>query len=711
MNALILCLLLFKNLFQVVQNVQCGEKGTENAGLKIEWNRFPENKNPDSYLVYYQTLNNTHHQNVLNSMVFHQVYSPFISLNNLKEEDAYNVTIKSMKDGNMLSVRSFLTYPIQLQDIGIVVTTTSVSFNWSKLSGDIFVSNANNFGNILLLEDKFYEVNHLLSGSLYNFEFVVKQHYSGSINVTQKMYITVETGLCSKGWIPFKNSCYKLILDNKPWAIAQQSCESLHIGAHLVNVQTTDEHSFLSSVLHMKNELILLWSGLSDLKVEEELLWTDGSAFTLDTFEVTLLSHLPKNDTDCYALQQNATGPNYFYTAFFCHVALPYLCEYEFPDFSEKFTYSVEDISENGAQFRWSHFPFSSEGAYKLYFKYYTNSSNEGFESIRHNSTSASIQRLNPELHYSFILCMKDDKGSQYNLSPIISIQTRPLNPKNVKIVKISSTNVSLKWDSPTDPFGEFFCGYRITVWDVEENSFLTFNEEKNQTFITIQNLKPYHEYKIFIQTIAESGKLSLLEKSLPIITEISPLERISVEPNSVKEDNLILCWDSPTQTHQIYIQVKSLADSSEVFYIVSDTDNFCVGALIPGMTYEIGLSIEMNGNRSEMKILQQTLRPKPVTLVVPIEENAHNVKLFVQMPNVGIFDGIVITNANYENRTISFPLMTHGKYVIDWLLPGTEYDFIVHTTSKDMLSTPFKLSSVKTCKYFYCSKARNIKK
>ncbi|XP_075198535.1 phosphatidylinositol phosphatase PTPRQ [Anomaloglossus baeobatrachus] len=698
MDTTILCLLLFKSLFQMVENMQCGDKSTENVTVKIEWKQFPENKTPDSYLVCYQALNNNnpHHQNALNTLVFHQANSSFISLNNLNKEDVYNITIKSMKDGEMLSDRSFLANPIQIQDIGIVVTTTSVSFNWSKIGGDIFVSNANNFGNMLLLEDKFYEVNHLLPGSLSNFEFVVKQHYSGFINVTRKMYIPIETGICSKGWVAFKNSCYKLILDNKPWAIAEQSCESLHIGAHLVNVQTTDEHSFISSVLHMKNELILLWSGLSDLKVEEELLWTDGSVFTLDTFEVTLLSHLPKNDTDCYALQQNATGPNYFYTAFFCHMALPYLCEYEFPDVSENFTYSVEDISESRAVFRWSHLHFSSEKAYYLYLKYYTNSSNEYSENVKLNSTTASIQSLNPGLNYSFIFCMKDEEGSQYNLSPIISIQTRPLNPKNLKIVKISSTNVSLQWNSPTGPFGKFVCGYHITVLDIEEYSFLIFKEERNQT--TIQQLKPYHQYKIFVQTIAESGKLSLLEKSLSIITEVSPLERVSIEPTSVQEDNLFLYWDSPAEFHQIYIQVRSLEDNSEVSYIVSDADNFHAEALIPGMTYEIGLSIDMNGNRSEMKMLQQTLRPKPVTLVVPIEESTHTVKLFVQMPNVGIFDGIVITSTNYGNRTIFFPFVTHGKYVIDQLLPGAEYDFIVHTTSKDMLSFPFMLSSVKTC-------------
>ncbi|XP_069830095.1 phosphatidylinositol phosphatase PTPRQ isoform X3 [Dendropsophus ebraccatus] len=696
MDTMVLRLLFFKSLFQMVQNVPCGGKGTENVATRVEWHTFPENKNPDSYFVLFKT-NSTHPQNLLKSWVVRQAYSPFILLDNLMQEDVYNVTIKSVKDGDILSARSFLTNPVMLNDINIAVTTTSVSFNWSKINGDIFVSNVlNNSSEMALLDDKFYEVNNLLPGSLYNFEFVVKQHYPSFINVSQTMDISVETGLCSKGWIAFRNSCYKLMLDNKPWASAEQTCELLHTGAHLVNVQTIDEYSFLSSFLHMKNELILLWSGLSDLKVEEELFWTDGSPYTLHEYEISLLQHLPKNDTDCYALQQNATGPNYFFTAFFCHMPLPYLCEYEFPDFSEKFTYSVEDISEREALFRWSQVPISSQRGYYPYVKY-SSSSNEHFENIKENSTYVSIQRLHPGHSYSFILCMKDAEGSQHNLSPIISIQTRPVNPGNLTVVSISSTSISLKWNPPTGPFSKFFCGYHITVWDIEEDSFLTFMEEKNQTITTIRDLKPYHKYKILMQTIAESGKLSAMENSLTLITEVSPLEAVSIRPNSVQEDTLVLHWDSPEEFHQIYIQVKSLVTNAEVSYIVNDTNEFHVGALIPGMTYEIGLSVLRNGNRSEMKVLQQTLRPKPVTLVVPIEENTHSVKLFIQMPDMGIFDGILITSTNY-NRTLSFPIMVHGKYAIDQLLPGTEYNFIVQTRSKDMLSTPFKVSSVKTC-------------
>lgn len=65
------------------------------------------------------------------------------------------------------------------------------------------------------------------------------------------------------------------------------------------------------------------------LQKEGHLTWTDGSSFDLKENEILSFPLLPKNETDCYILQQNSTGSNYFFTGFFCYVPLPYICEYE----------------------------------------------------------------------------------------------------------------------------------------------------------------------------------------------------------------------------------------------------------------------------------------------------------------------------------------------------------------------------------------------
>ncbi|XP_077328079.1 phosphatidylinositol phosphatase PTPRQ isoform X3 [Lithobates pipiens] len=115
-------------------------------------------------------------------------------------------------------------------------------------------------------------------------------------------------------------------------------------------------------------------------------------------------------------------------------------------------------------------------------------------------------------------------------------------------------------------------------------------------------------------------------------------------------------------------------------------------------MTYEIGLSAVIDGNRSERITIQQTLRPKPVTLVVPYEQSTHAVILFVQVQAVGVYDGLFIMNTNDPRRNMYFSPLYHGTYTIDQLTPGMQYEFQVHTKSKNMLSTPYRVSSVRTC-------------
>uniref|UniRef100_A0A8C0J7N0 C-type lectin domain-containing protein n=1 Tax=Chelonoidis abingdonii TaxID=106734 RepID=A0A8C0J7N0_CHEAB len=73
--------------------------------------------------------------------------------------------------------------------------------------------------------------------------------------------------LCSQGWLAFKGSCYKMNKSSKPWTTAQQICELSSIGAHLVDIQNEEEHIFISSYLQTVNQIIMLWTGLNDMRV------------------------------------------------------------------------------------------------------------------------------------------------------------------------------------------------------------------------------------------------------------------------------------------------------------------------------------------------------------------------------------------------------------------------------------------------------------
>lgn len=93
------------------------------------------------------------------------------------------------------------------------------------------------------------------------------------------------------------------------------------------------------------------------------------------------------------------------------------------------------------------------------------------------------------------------------------------------------------------------------------------------------------------------------------------------------------------------------------------------------------------------------TLEPKPVQIVIPYEVQSNSVVLFVQMPAVGVFDGLRIMSKRGPNATTT--LSTDGKVTIENLIPGTEYDFFVSTTSGSMLSSVYHLPAIRTCKLF----------
>uniref|UniRef100_A0A8C3EX98 C-type lectin domain-containing protein n=1 Tax=Chrysemys picta bellii TaxID=8478 RepID=A0A8C3EX98_CHRPI len=80
-------------------------------------------------------------------------------------------------------------------------------------------------------------------------------------------FLSTEYSLCSQGWLAFKGSCYKMSKSSKPWSMAQQICELSSIGAHLVDIQNEEEHIFISSYLQTVNQIIMLWTGLNDMKV------------------------------------------------------------------------------------------------------------------------------------------------------------------------------------------------------------------------------------------------------------------------------------------------------------------------------------------------------------------------------------------------------------------------------------------------------------
>ncbi|XP_038024378.2 phosphatidylinositol phosphatase PTPRQ isoform X3 [Anas platyrhynchos] len=695
MDQVIFLLLLLKYVFQGSETLDCDQVKKPDRVVLMEWTEFPKGEDPDYYIVTYQLTDAFNQKNVRNISKLEQ--KPVSTTILLEENKTYDVTIESLKNGHIRGVKSFKTRGISENDIKTFVTATTVSFNWTAMIKDFSVSvSLNDSSQFIQKNNGFFVWTDLTPATLYTFEFIFHQLHLEFINVSQSLDVQAETGTCSQGWLAFQSSCYRMSKESKPWKMAQQVCEMSSQGAHLVDIGSEGERDFILSYLQTISQIVMLWTGLNDLKDEGQLLWTDGSPYLLKA-GISSLSMIPENETDCFALQRDHSGPDYFFTGFFCYIQLPYICEYELPLVPENFTFSVHDVKTTEAVFIWSDTDIWLKSGFALIIKYYFDHMKPYIVSLPVNTTQRKIMQLSPGLCYSFLLAARNSDGAQTVLSPILKVETRPLHSQKLETTYVSSAEIHLKWKPPQHLSSAYFHYYLINILDTETNVWEQLPAEKSKTSIVIRNVKPYHQYQIYLQNVAKKGTLSCHEKPILITTAVSPPIAVFIYPEDVQEESVILHWKLLQEGQGSYIQVKPSADIGETMkFLVNNTEAFKIDHLIPGVSYEIAVASVNNGNLSELKTIQCTLKPKPVQIVVPYVVYTNAVVLFVRMPDTGVFDGIYVTTNGGPNAT--FVLKRDGKITIENLTPGTEYDFCVSTKSGKMLSSFYHVTGVKTC-------------
>ncbi|XP_067415993.1 phosphatidylinositol phosphatase PTPRQ isoform X6 [Emydura macquarii macquarii] len=689
-----LLLLLLEYIFQVSKSLDCDHVKKPTGPVLVMWSEFPKGENPDFYVMTYK-LTDDFHQKVMEN-ISSVVLKPLNSIILVEEGKKYDITIESIKNGAILSVKSFKTYGISGNNIKTLVTSTSVYFNWNILASEFSVSiSLNNTTRIMQQNEVFSEWDHLIPATSYTFKFEFKQLHLDFINVFQTLDIQVETGLCSQGWLAFKGSCYKLSKESKPWSMAQQICELSSIGAHLVDIRNEEEHIFISSYLQTVNQVIMLWTGLNDMKEEGHFLWTDGSPY-LGKAEISPLSLIPENETDCYAFQKNPTGPNYFFTGFFCYIPLPYICKYELPSVPENFMFNVQDIKTTEAVLVWSDLNDWLKLGFEFIIKYYFDHSEQHFGSLPLNTTHTTIMQLSPGRLYRVLLSARSPRGAQTNLSPLLMIETRPLQSNNLEATHVSSTEIYLQWDPPQNSSNASFHHYLVTILDTEANTSEKLPVQKSSTSMVIRNIKPYHQYQIYLQSVAEKGSLSCSEKPILITTAVSPPTNVFIDPEDVQEDTVILHWKVPQEGLESYIQVKPTTDVDEtVKFLVNTTDRFKINHLVPGMTYEIAVATVNNGNMSELKTIQCTL-----SLAAPL--NVREGKVTDTSIEI-VWDRADGNFQQYEvictNCAGAFMVqkVRQEKAVFSNLIPGILYNFTIRTEKEGFKDSLLVIKEIET--------------
>ncbi|XP_067906563.1 phosphatidylinositol phosphatase PTPRQ isoform X2 [Heterodontus francisci] len=694
MDRTILFFLIIKYAFQCTGCLDCPlATNSSTMTVLVEWNHFPTGVQADSYLITYGTLS------PLFSSVVRPVHGSSIILDNLQENMNYYFTIQSMRNGKILDNRSFTTRLLGESVIKTNVSTTTASFNWSEFGTGRFITTISlNFTAYTVPPiTNNYVWNQLKPGTLYNVSLEFKELHHEELSLTQIFFIIIETASCPPGWVGSLYSCYWIRKDYKRWKDASHFCESAANGAHLVDVNTEEEHKLISSHLRSLNGLSMLWTGLNDIKTETELQWTDSSPYNLSSI---LLQTLPTNESDCYALQLNPMGPDYVLTGLFCFLSLPYVCEYEALVLPKTVRLKLEDATENEVTIVWDDLQdlFTSRSELLIWFQTISAEGKQYSHSILQNTTKAVIPGLHPGHTYYFALMTRDNTGAQSTLTPVLSVKTRPNPPRSITFGEVSSTAVQVLWAPPDKSQNASFHHYLVSYMAFESKSLRTEGVIGDETSLVLKNLKPFHSYKIYVQATAEGGSLSCAEGPLFATTAPSPPVSIYVDNADVWENTITVHWEPPLEgSDEYHLQMKMSNNSAEIKeYSVINATVFQLDFMIPGVTYDIEVMAVKSGKRSKPKYVSQTTKPKPVEIVVPIDVQTHSTVLYAGMPKVGIFDGVKVT---YEDGSKRMPTANIDVNItIENLTPGKEYNFAVYATSGNMKSKAYRVPVVKTC-------------
>ncbi|XP_070774848.1 macrophage mannose receptor 1-like [Enoplosus armatus] len=92
----------------------------------------------------------------------------------------------------------------------------------------------------------------------------------------------VETGFCSRPWIPYNGHCFHLNRTQKTWSDAQRQCRNE--GGDLVSIRNVEDQSFVISQLGYAST-DELWIGLNDRQTERLFDWIDHSTVSFTSWE------------------------------------------------------------------------------------------------------------------------------------------------------------------------------------------------------------------------------------------------------------------------------------------------------------------------------------------------------------------------------------------------------------------------------------------
>ncbi|XP_031716794.1 phosphatidylinositol phosphatase PTPRQ [Anarrhichthys ocellatus] len=752
----ILCLL--ASLCQVVL-LTC-EQHLNPVEVEVVFQSFPSTKDSDAYSVTCRTASN---QLVYVEPIHHSACSPEckMSLRLVEDPRGYNISLTASRSDTTLEAKTFPFIPVSLSALHVYSTTTTALLMWKLRKQQTLATlslhnthtqSVTHIFNINSSEtNSQYTVKGLQPGTRFKAKVVVTT-FLKHLNMTlkQRLSIDIETAQCPPGWLANGRSCYTVRRTGLTWTDAQHSCGGLAAGSHLADLKTVEDLLFKSSHL-LSHNLLLLWTGLNDQQEEGHPLWSDGSAYNLRNSTMSLL---PANQTDCFALQRNATLPGYFLTPFFCNIPLPFICHCQTPPVPAPFSFDLVQVTEQQVQLCWGDLsPFNSLNlsSIEIFLQYQEEADGEsgqdeedgsrkdkkGAQSLSGvrkivrvpivlSSRGVAVTGLSPGSIYSFTLRASHPAGSTWSLGQTRTAHTRPLPPQNITFGPSTVSQISVHWIM-TDVQLRLRWTFVVRYVDMSSRqesivgrtniSRLSETGGLQAYAAVIGGLDSHRKYRVEVYTVTQHGIESCGQAPVTVQTAVKAPSGLVVLNTT---GDLTVCWTSSpdhppdgyyvTSHPPIYPTLTSLWINQTSPGSHWARQSVCVnlGTFTPGQTYEIGVVSLRGKDRSNRTRIIRTTDPMPVQVAVPLSVGTNSAQLYIQHPHLGLIDGVNVCVCpglcdslceGLCGNTCHWYSLPAGVHIITLsnLSPGSEHQLKVYSTSREQMGPPYYTRPVRT--------------
>nr|XP_043892479.1 phosphatidylinositol phosphatase PTPRQ isoform X1 [Solea senegalensis] len=727
------------------------EQHSNPVEVEIGFQSFPSSQDPDSFTVTCRTASD---HLVFVEPIDHSACSPDckMSLQLVEDQRGYNVTLTSSRNDSTLEAKTFVFIPVSLSSLHVRSTTTSALLTWKldrqQILSTLVLHNTHTQSVTHTLNLKpseagksQYTVGGLQPGTWYKVKVEVTTLLKGfNVILKQRLSIRMETAQCPSAWLANGRSCYTVRGRGMRWSDAQHSCKQLAAGSRLADLTNPEDVLFVSSHLLSHNNL-LLWTGLSDQQEEGKPLWSDASSY-----------NLTDNQRGCFALQRNATGPEFFLTPFFCNIDLPFICQYQIPQVPSSFSFDLGQVTEQQVELRWSDFsPLNTlEHSFEIFLQYQmeadaesvksgsrTSPGNRGTKSldsgkrivkvpISLSSRGVTVAGLSPGSVYFFTLQASHPTGFTWSLGQTLTAHSRPLPPRNITVSSVTVSHMTVHW---TLSHARHTAAWTFVVRCVDVSarqetivgriniSCSSKTGGSQSCSAEIGGLASHRKYTVEVYTVTQHGIESCRQTAVTAQTAVRPPSAVMVMS---MRGNLTICWTSPLDDPPdgYYITAPSLIDPRVSSLWINQSSpsavwmnqSMCVdlGTFTPGQTYEVGLVAVMGKDRSQRTSVSHTTDPSPVKVAVPLSVGPNSVKLYIQHPQLGLIDGVKVCvcpgvcdtecegSCGYSCDWFSLPAGVHTVTLQD-LSPGSQYQLRIHSSSKNHTGPPQYTSPIRT--------------